>query len=178
MEGFIEQVVKRDKTAKNLAIKIIAVALLVLIPLTFVFLARFIPYLGLVGFFLFLGGLYIVWYVFSSQRVEFEYSIAGDTLDIVKIVSLRKRKRIVNVEIKEIEDIVVGDDKISSMHFRKVYYAAKNANNTKENHYAVFTVPAYGKCLLVFNPNEAILQGMKPYMRKELMLKLFYNKTR
>ena len=52
MEGFIEQVVKRDKTAKNLAIKIIAVALLVLIPLTFVFLARFIPYLGLVGFFL------------------------------------------------------------------------------------------------------------------------------
>ena len=42
MEGFIEQVVKRDKTAKSLAIKIISVVLLFVIPLTFVFLARFI----------------------------------------------------------------------------------------------------------------------------------------
>ena len=41
MEGFIEQVVKRDKTAKSLAIKIISIALLFIIPLTFVFLARF-----------------------------------------------------------------------------------------------------------------------------------------
>ena len=40
MEGFIEQVVKRDKTAKSLAIKIISVVLLFVIPF-------FIPYLSI-----------------------------------------------------------------------------------------------------------------------------------
>lgn len=43
MEGFNEQVVKRDKTVKSLMIKIIAVVLLFVIPLTFVLLARFFP---------------------------------------------------------------------------------------------------------------------------------------
>ena len=67
MEGFIEQVVKRDKTAKNTVIKIVAVVLLFVIPLTFVFLARFINfYLALVGFFIFIDHL-VVAYLFGSD---------------------------------------------------------------------------------------------------------------
>ena len=179
MEGFIEQVVKRDKTAKTLAIKVIAVVLLFLIPLTVIYIARFINfYLVLVGFFLFIGGIYVVWWVFSSQRVEYEYSVAGDTLDVAKIISLRKRKRVCRVNIKDIELLEQGDQNVRNAHFRKVYFAARNANNVKENYYAVFQVAGYGKCLLVFNPNEIILEGMKPYMNKDVMLKLFYNKSR
>ena len=179
MEGFIEQVVKRDKTFKNTLIKIVSVVLLFVVPLTFVFLARIINfYLALVGFFIFLGGIYVVWWIFSLQKVEFEYSIAGDSLDISKIISLRRRKKMVRVEIKDIEELEIGDEKIKKMGFRKVYNAAKNINNTKENYYAVFTTPVYGKCLIVFNPNQAILEGMKPYLRRELVIKHFYNKSK
>lgn len=179
MEGFIEQVVKRENTAKNTVIKIVAVVLLFVIPLTFVVLARFINfYLALVGFFLFLGGIYVVWWVFSLQKVEFEYSIAGDSLDISKIISLRRRKKMLRVEIKDIEEMELGDDKIKNMHFRKVYNASKNINNTKENYYAIFNTPVYGKCLIVFNPNQAILEGMKPYLRRDLVVKLFYNRSK
>ena len=112
MEGFIEQVVKRDKTFKNTLIKIVSVVLLFVVPLTFVFLARIINfYLALVGFFIFLGGIYVVWWIFSLQKVEFEYSIAGDSLDISKIISLRRRKKMVRVEIKDIEELEIGDEK-------------------------------------------------------------------
>ena len=111
MEGFIEQVVKRDKTAKSLAIKIISVVLLFVIPLTFVFLARFISfYLSLVGFFIFIGGIYVVWWIFTSQRVEYEYSVNIDTLDIAKVISLRRRKRMLSIEIKDIEIAVTHRD--------------------------------------------------------------------
>ena len=177
MEGFIEQVVKREKSGKTLAIKIISVVLLFVIPLTVIYIARFINfYLVIVGFFLFIGGIYVVWWVFSQQKVEYEYSIAGDTLDVAKIISLRKRKRVCRVSIKDIEVLEQGDQNIKNRHFRKVYTAARNVNNTKENYYAVFPVPAYGKCLLVFNPNEMIIEAMKPYMNRELKLKFIYNK--
>lgn len=177
MEGFIEQVVKREKTGKSLAIKIIAVVLLFVIPLSVVYLARFINfYLALVGFFLFIGGIYVVWWVFAQQKVEYEYSIAGDSLDVAKIISLRKRKRVCRVSIKDIELLEQGDQNVKDRHFRKVYTAARNVNNTKENYYAVFTVPVYGKCLLVFNPNETIIDAMKPYMNRDLKLKFIYNK--
>ena len=95
MEGFIEQVVKRDKTAKSLIIKIMSVILLFAIPSVFVIIAPFTNfYLALVGFFLFVGGIYVVWYVFSQQKVEYEYSVTGDVLNVAKIIDLRKRKRV------------------------------------------------------------------------------------
>ena len=112
MEGFIEQVVKRDKNAKSLIIKIMSVVLLLTVPAVFVIIAPFTNfYLALVGLFLFIGGIYVVWYVFSMQKVEYEYSVIGDTLNIAKIYDLRKRKRLCRLEIKDIEMLEKGDDK-------------------------------------------------------------------
>ena len=177
MEGFIEQVVKRDKTAKSLLIKILAVVLLFVVPLTLIFIARFTNfYIALVGVFVFIGGIYVVWYVFTSQKVEYEYAVNGDTLDVAKIISLRKRKKVCRVNIRDIDMLETGDANIRNMHFRKMHYAAKNPTDTKNNTFAVFNMAGYGKCLLVFNPNETILQAMKPFLKKELMLKIFYNK--
>lgn len=178
MEGFVEQVVKRDKTAKNLAIKIISVALLLLIPLGFVLLARLIPYMALVGFFIFIGGIYVVWWIFTSQKVEFEYSVNGDSLDVAKIISLRRRKKICRVPIKDIISMEKGEDKVKDGHFRKVYVAAKNLYKPEDNTFAVFNDPVYGKCVLVFNPNEDIIKAMRPYMNGELVRQLFYSGRR
>lgn len=178
MEGFNEQVVKRAKKPKNLIIKIIAVMLLVLVPASCIMLAYVITtYLIYVGFFLFLIGIYLVWYVFTSQKVEFEYSVSGDELDISKIISLRKRKRICKVKIREIEKLEKGEKSINGMRFSKSFIAAADIDKDEDNYYAVFNSPAYGKCLLVFTPNEQILQGMKGYLNKDIMLKIFYNKN-
>lgn len=181
MEGFIEQVVKRDKSMKSLTIKILAVVLLFVIPIIltmFAFLFSW-AYLVMVALFLFIGGIYIVWYVFSCQKVEYEYAVAGDSLDIAKIIALRRRKKICSISIKDIELLEQGDTNIKNRSFARVYHATKNTNNTQENYYAVWRVPARGNCLLVFNPNEDILQAMKPYMNKDLMIQLFYkNRTR
>ena len=103
MEGFNEQVVKRATKLRNILIKVLSVVLLITVPIVCIILGYVItPYMVYVGLFLFMGGIYIVWYVFTSQRVEFEYSIAGDELDIAKVISLRKRKRVCKVPIREI----------------------------------------------------------------------------
>ena len=127
--------------------------------------------------FLFLGGIYLVWYVFSSQKVEFEYSVAGDELDISKIISLRKRKKVCKVPIREIDKLEKNEDIINNMRFTKTFIAARDVDVKNDNYYAVFNSPAYGKCLLIFSPNEQILQGMKPYLKKDIVIKLFYNRN-
>lgn len=178
MEGFNEQVVKRATKPKNLIIKIIAVLLLIMIPLICIMLAYVITaYMIYVGFFLFIGGIYVVWYVFSCQKVEYEYSITGDSLDVAKIISLRKRKKICKVPIREIEMIETDEKVIDKMRFTKSFTAARDVDAKDENYFVVFNSTACGKCLLVFSPNEQILQGMKPYLKKEIVIKLFYNRS-
>ena len=79
-------------------------------------------------------------------------------------------------DLQSAEMLEKGDDKIKTMHFRKVYEAAKDVSDTKENYYAVFNEIAYGKSLLIFNPNDTVLKAMKPYLEKSIMLKIFYGK--
>ena len=178
MEGFNEQVVKRANKPKNLIIKILSVLILIMIPIVFSMLAFVITaYMFYIGLFLFMGVIYVVWYIFTSQRVEFEYSVMGDELEIAKVISLRKRKRVCNVPIREIEQLEKGEKSVDGMRFTKSFIAARDIDADNENYYAVFNSAAYGKCLLIFSPNEQILEGMKRYLNKDIVLKLFYKRN-
>lgn len=178
MDGFNEQVVKRVNKSKQLLIKVISVALLILVPIICVLLAFVItPYMAFIGLFIFIGGIYAVWYVFSCQKVEYEYSVAGDELNVAKVIALRRRKRICKFSVREIEKLGKGEKTIENMHFTKTFIAASDIDAVEENYYAVFNNPAYGKCLLIFSPNEQILQGMKSYLNKDIVIKLFYNRN-
>ncbi len=179
MDIFNEQVVKKAKKPKNLIIKILSVFLLITIPALCVILAPIVEltYLIYVGFFILLGGIYIVWYVFNVQKVDFEYSVVGDELNIAKVIALRKRKQICKVPIREVEIIEKTDDEISKMRFMKTFSAARDIDKKDENYYLVYNSVAYGRCLLIFTPNEQILRGMKPYLNKDIVLKLFYNRN-
>lgn len=177
-EGFNEQVVKRKNGAKQLIIKIIAVVILLMIPFiaAAIALATRIQYIMIVGGFVFLFGIYFVWLTFSYQKVEFEYSVAGNDLDIAKIIALRKRKKVCRVPINEIIELTQDEEKINNVRVLKTFIAARDINSQGENYFALFNDPAYGKCLLVFTPNEQILEGMKAKLDKKIVLRLFYNR--
>lgn len=178
MEGFNEQVVKRANKPKNMIIKIISVLILIMIPIIFSVLSFAITaYMFYIGLFLFIGGIYVVWYIITSQKVEFEYSVAGDELEISKIISLRKRKRVCKVPIREIEQLEKGAKSVDGAKFSKSFIAVRDIDADDENYYAVFNSAAYGKCLLIFSPNEQIFGGMKRYLNKDIVLKLFYHRN-
>ena len=177
MNNFNEQVVRRVNKPKNLIIKIVSVLLLILVPATIFALAFVITaYLVYVAFFVFLGGIYVVWYVFSIQKVDFEYSVSGNELTVAKVIALRKRKNICKIQINEIERLEKDDTEIKKMRFLKTFIAARDIDAKDENYFAVFNSPAYGRCLLVFTPNEDILNGMKPHLNKNIVVQLFYKR--
>lgn len=176
MEGFNEQSVARVNKGKQLAIRIIAVAVWLMIPVLGAAIAiiTHIQYVFIVGIFVFLAGIYGLWYVFSSQKVEFEYSVAGKELGVAKIIALRKRKKLCTVPINEIEELTQDESKIENARITKTYYAARDMGAKDELYYALFNDPAYGRCLLVFSPNEQILNGMRPHLDKRLVIELFF----
>ena len=96
MEIFNEQLVKRAKKPKQLIIKILSVALLITIPALCIALAYplNLAYLIYVAFFIFLIGIYIVWYVFSIQRVEYEYSVSGGIICFKDYCSKKKKNNV------------------------------------------------------------------------------------
>ena len=134
MNNFNEQVVRRVNKPKNLIIKIVSVLLLILVPTTLFLLAfATIAYLIYVAFFVFVGGIYVVWYVFSIQKVDFEYSVSGNELEIAKVVALRKRKTMCKVQINEIERLEKDDTEIKKMRFLKTFIAARDIDRFQQS---------------------------------------------
>lgn len=179
--GFNEQVVKRVNKPKQLVIKIVAVLIVVMLPFIAAGIAILtgVQYIFVVGLFLTLAGIYGVWYVFSLQKVEFEYSVAGNDLDIYKIISLRKRKPVCRVPINEITVLTREEKEVENVRVTKAFVAPRDVDTKDENYYALFNSPAFGKCLLVFSPNEQILDGMRVHLDKLIVHELFYkNKQR
>lgn len=177
---FIEQLVKRKRRLKDNVIFFALLALIVLIPVIFVVMAIMqivVAYFVFIAFFLLLFGIWFAWYVRSHQNVEYEYQVVQNTLVVSKIIAKRKRKEILKVDAEQFDLISKGDSpEIQKLNFTKIFEAAENSSNDSATYYGVFQHQGYGRCALLFSPNERILTALKPYLKKDIVLKLFYNR--
>ncbi len=97
MELFLERIVKRKKSGlDNLIVAGEIVACVVLGVAAFALIPS-------IGMFLAVGLGYGTWYLVGMRNVEFEYAITNGELDIDRIVSRRRRKRIFSAHGKEFE---------------------------------------------------------------------------
>lgn len=177
---FIEQLVKRKRTMRDRAVFIITIILVILIPATIMVLALndlIMHYFAVLALFILLMGVWFIWFVRSHQNVEYEYQMVQDILVVSKIIAKRKRKELLKLDTHSIEKLAKGDDsEVNKIKFVRVVDAAADLSDEKNTYYAVYTQAGGGKRALFFDPNEKVLNAMKPYLRKEIVLKLFYNR--
>lgn len=179
---FIEQLVKRKRTIKDKFIFILTIVMVLAIPLTFVLLATrhiILAYFIYIALFLLFFGIWLIWFIRSHQNTEFEYQMVQDTLVISKIIAKRKRKELLRIDVRTFERL----ERASEFDTRKVYFqkmlvAAGDERDKENNFYAVYRHPARGLCGILFCPNEKVLNAMKPYLNKDIVLKLFYKRER
>ena len=180
MDTVIEQIVKREKNIKITITKVLIILILLLIPLAFygISILTSSPYFVIVGLFVFIFGIYLAWYFITSLEIEYEYCVTNNDLTIDKIIAKRKRKLIARLDIKNIEQF----DKLSNMDLDSIkikkYFFAADSDNSDSIYGCVFTSKKYGKSLLTFSPNDKILNGMKLFLKKEIVLKVFYNRSK
>ena len=174
----IEQVVKKDRGVKYYLNVTLIILAAVAIPGVLIALAYIVdlPYLIYLALFAFLFCIYGVWFFITSLRVEYEYAFLPSTLRFDKVISKRKRKPVVKVDVKLLDDFFpYSDQRMSAQKFAKVYHVAKS-EFSPENYVAVYHSEAKGRTAIVFTPNDQLLEAIQPYFNSTLRKKMFLEK--
>ena len=163
MDVFIEYMVKRKKKAADY-IKILATLVLGLILIYIVtnvfFMIPFITSFVLVAI---AGVIYGMYYFITSVNVEYEYILTNNELDVDSILNTKRRKRLTTVNIRQIETWgQIGEKRAESYSDNKSLkkiYACKDIDDS-ETYFLVYYHDD-DKNMLLFNPNEKILQRIE-----------------
>lgn len=177
MDSFVEQLVKKKRKGTDRAKTVMIILLTILVPVGCGALAYVITaYLIYVAFFLLLVMIYVCWYYITSQSLEYEYAVTNNNITVDKIIAKRRRKRVLSIDISEFNAFgKISDESFANKKFAKYYLAAEDIDD--ENTYAaVFTSTARGTCVLLFTPNDKVIEAMRPYFSREIAKKLYLEK--
>ena len=124
------------------------------------------------GILLAAGFAYLGYRIVISRNIEYEYIVTNGDLDIDKIISKRKRKRIFSANCREF-DIV---SKVKSNSFSQSVQSIKNridASSSIDSPDAYFITLNYKgeKTLVIFEPNERMLNNFKIYIPRKVFTK-------
>lgn len=177
MDAYIEQIVKNEKTAKDLLIKVL------MIMSVFAILALGVI-LGFVvnGYFLFLAAagaafdIYFCWLVITGLDREYEYEVTNNNLQIDKIMAKRRRKKILSIDINKIEGFdKLSENRLNADRCDKVLQLGTYADDDSQYRFIVQT-NKYGRVMVVFAPNQKVLNAIKLYLKPEVKISLIKSK--
>lgn len=174
MEVFIEQLVIRRKTAKDLMISTLMILSIFFILIVSFLLANIVNFYFLfVGMFLILFDIYACWYVITGRNQEFEYAVTNNNLTIDRVIAKRRRKKVISIDIKKIEEMCqIKKRDIGSKQVNKVIYAGTDELD-KDQYQILVPTEKYGKVLILFSPNQKVLDGMRNYLKHAIIRENF-----
>lgn len=168
MDVIVEYIVKRKNTGKDLILQILI--LIAAVTLTLLLLATgflILPSLMPILFLLAMGSVYGGYLLFTQYNVEYEYIFVNGEMDVDKIIARRKRKRLVTVNARSFEAFgIYKPAEHQNATYANRIYACGNLNDPG-NFYAVMNHPKLGRTLLVFSPNDRILNALKTYIPRQ-----------
>lgn len=171
MDVFVEYIVKKEKGFKEYA----TIFLIILAVLTMFFVC--IPLIvGLIGNImlltsaLYVGTLYLAYFAFIYQNVEYEYILTDSFIDIDTILGRRKRKRLLTVDCKDFEVLAPANSGgyIKEYHYSRVLDYSSYRENPR-NYFAIFEQEGETVCL-IFEPNETMLKNIKKFIPSKVTL--------
>lgn len=144
----------------------ISLALFVVVFAFFVVAIR-TDILMLIGAVIFAVPAVIIWRKKDEAYSEFEYCFISGKIDIDQVINNKRRKSLTSFETDELE--VFGKvtasnyPRYSSMQNVKKIFAAFDKKDP-DLYFAFFTAPK-GRVLLVFKPDEELIQNMRKHLK-------------
>lgn len=162
---FVEEMVVRRKTTLNLLLSVGIVALALFLA---VVIWLFIPFIGSALTVIVLFAAYLG---IKFQYVEYEYSFTNGELDIDKIMAKRKRKRVVEIDHKQIKVMApytaeyeseTKDYKVSEV------VDASSSKNAAGRWFFIYE-KGDGSCVFaVIQPSKRMREAMRKYLRSRM----------
>ena len=156
MDIFHEYIVKREKGGKDILLDILIVlaGLVVAAAGLFLFRAMFFP----IALFLACWGVYML---ITNRNLEFEYILTNSSLDIDKIIAKRRRRRMITVEVRNIEAFGKVGEKIMVLDM-------SSNRSGLEKYYMLVPRPAR-RYVVVIEPNDKMLEAIKKFMPRHML---------
>ncbi|MCL2223732.1 MAG: DUF6106 family protein [Defluviitaleaceae bacterium] len=168
---FKEQLVKRQGTVKDTAIK---VCLFIIVGLIGFMALLQLGSLGvLITFALVFGARFLISYL----NVEYEYVFTNGELDIDIIYDQARRKRLFSVHLKSVEIMAHIDDKNHEHTFNSAQAILDYSSGTSgPNTYAFIAVHQGKKTKIIIEPNDKMLKAFSSTLtRRNLHLRAGVN---
>ena len=157
---FYEQLIKQKKNGKDyLAIGLTIVAGLLFIVLACMIVPVFLP------LWIFTS-CWFGYFIISGKCLEYEYSISEHVMDIDRIAGKKRRRKMIVIDLKEIQGYGVPDDEGYRHAVRKGLQVLDFSSRREKNAKKYFVVPRpKGTYVVVFEPDETMLDYMEKYIR-------------
>ena len=173
MDRFSEQLIERAADKKTMFLKgvviagaIAIIALLGYITVLFQFTTALFCLVATAG------AIWLAVYIMQGLNVEYEYIVTNDDLDIDKISGKRKRKRLISVDLKSVDDFgpYLNETELNP----DVTVLAEDGTGI-DMWYVFIETESTGKVAIIFNPDERtrsnIIGGLEPLLRAKLSAK-------
>ena len=106
------------------------------------------------------------WYLWTTQRVEYEYIISGDQLDITKILAESRRKPMITVSVRDFKAFGRLTEMPAAAPAQTVVLACSAQDETA--FCADLDRTEHGQTRIVFMPNDDILYYLSQHMPRSL----------
>ncbi|MEG1426513.1 MAG: DUF6106 family protein [Oscillospiraceae bacterium] len=175
MDVFVEQLVKKKISTKDILIYvgiflagtvIIFAGIFLLLPLTGQFA---------ISFFVLVGTIFGAYYLLSRRNLEYEYAVTNGDVSVDKIINRKSRKRLTSFDAKTIEEMgkyAENAEKLKNRRVDKRIFASAYEDG-RDSIYVIAQSKKTGLTLIVFNPDERVLDAIKPYVQRYLRNEFF-----
>lgn len=106
------------------------------------------------------------WYLYSQERVEYEYIISGDELSVTKIIAESRRKPMLTVSLTKFTAFGPLGEAGETGSSQTLVLACTAQDNTA--FYADFDHEQYGQTRLIFTPNDDILLYLAKHLPRTI----------
>ena len=169
---FIEQLVKRQKDSKQRMLRSLIVAgmaLLALLPVV-LFFFQLLQFFS-IGLVVMCGGCWLLITLHKRTYLEHEYIFTNGDLDVDKIMGKMARKRVLTVNVRNFEILApYTKDYASEYNSQSIQVRLDFSSGLEQNRrcFAIFSGKDSQRTLMIFEPNEKVVDAMKPYTRGKM----------
>jgi hypothetical protein len=169
---FVEHMVARRQTPKILMQKcmLMAAALFVMLLPVILDILFAIPAGMLLPFFVIGAGWGMV-ILFRRLNLEFEYIVTNGEMDVDKILGRRSRKRILSVDCRNFDILAPYKPDFRTEYESQSIVSRVDASSHPEapgRWFAVFHAKDGKRTLLIFEPNEKMMDAFRKYIRSKI----------
>lgn len=170
MDNYYEQIVVKKMSQKKKTMIVIGFILLILVIVASVVFSQAVPLLTIIALAALIGCGYLIYYIISNSKVEYEYTFVGGEMRVERIKRQLRRKKVCAFDVKAVDDIGMynnpenGERNVDISKHELVLRAESDDLNPDTYYVIIHDKIRHKPAILIFNPDETTLEKIRPFL--------------